>query len=305
MLNDRDRRIGIKDIARMCNVSPQTVSRVLNKRHDVSPQTRNLIEHVIAETGYRPSALARSLVNYRKTKSDSDAELDDGADGIFNQGLSINIESNNTWVMVGDSITSCQRVFPDNPEGLSEDLGKGYVSFVNGLLTAFCPSHRIWVINRGIAGDTIRELKERWQSDVLNLKPDWLSVCIGINDVWQHFDGKHAGQSHVTLAEYEQTLDVLLAIARPTLKGLILLTPYFIQPRGEPMRMMMDEYGKAVWRLAQKYQAIFMDTQSVFDHAVEFVPVETLTWDRAHLTITGHLLLARAVLQSVGLKWSE
>jgi len=215
------------------------------------------------------------------------------------------IQPDSTLVMVGDSITACQRIYPVNPEGLPADLGNGYVSFVDGLLTTCYPSYRIQVLNRGIAGDTVRELKARWQADVLNQKPDWLSVCIGINDVWQQFDEKHEGQSHITLAEYEKTLDALLAITRPLLEGLILLTPYFIQPRGEPMRTMMDEYGNVVRHLAQKYQAIFVDTQSVFDRAVEQVPVETLASDRAHLTIRGHMFLARAVLQSAGFEWSE
>jgi len=126
------------------------------------------------------------------------------------------IRPDSTLVMVGDSITDCQRIFPDNPEGLPADLGKGYVSFVDGLLTACYPSYRIQVLNRGVSGETVRELKARWQADVLNLKPDWLSVCIGINDVWQQFDGKNEGQSHITPAEYEQTLDALLVITRPT-----------------------------------------------------------------------------------------
>lgn len=209
------------------------------------------------------------------------------------------IELKNTWVMVGDSITACQRDV-SNPA----DLGTGYVSFVDGLLIACYPSRHIRVLNRGVPGDTVRELKKRWQTDVLELKPDWLSVCIGINDVWQQFDGAHEGQSHITLPEYARTLDALLTIARPILKGLVLLTPYFIQPRGEPLRTRMDEYGAAVQQLAQRHQAIFVDTQSVFDHAVEQVPVETLTWDCAHLTIPGHMLLAWAVLQALGFEWS-
>lgn len=209
------------------------------------------------------------------------------------------IDPHSTWVTAGDSITACQR-----DESDPADLGKGYVSFIDGLLTACYPSHHIRVLNRGVPGDTVRELKARWQSNVLDLQPDWLSVCIGINDVWQQFDGKHEGQSLVTLNEYEQTLDELLANIRPLLKGLILMTPYFIQPRGEPMRTMMDEYGKAAQRLAQKHSAIFVDTQSVFDCAVESIPVETLAWDRAHLNIPGHMILARAVLQSVDFDWS-
>ena len=289
LLDYHNRRFVIKDIARMCNVSTQTVSRVVNNRHDVSPETRKHIERVIAETGYKPSPHARSLVNQRKN----------GIIKTMNSEVSMKIKPNNIWVMAGDSITACQRDV-SNPE----NLGNGYVSFVDGLLTACYPSHHIRVFNRGVPGDTVRELKARWQTDVLDLQPDWLSVCIGINDVWQQFDGKHEGQSHVTLSEYEQTLDELLTNVRPMLKGLILMTPYFIQPRGEPMRMMMDEYGNAVQRLAQKHHAIFVDTQSVFDRAVEFTPVETLAWDRAHLNIPGHMILARAVLQSVDFTWS-
>ena len=204
------------------------------------------------------------------------------------------IDPRSKWIMAGDSITACQR-----DESNPTDLGKGYVSFIDGLLTACYPSHHIRVLNRGVPGDTVRELKARWQTDVLDQNPEWLSVCIGINDVWQQFDGKHEGHSNVTLAEYENTLDELLMTVKSRLKGLVLMTPYFIQPRGEPMRTMMDTYGAAVQRLAQKHHAIFVDTQAVFDRAVEFTPVETLAWDRAHLNIPGHMILARAVLQSV------
>jgi lysophospholipase L1-like esterase len=209
------------------------------------------------------------------------------------------IEPNSTLLMIGDSITTCQRNI-----ATPDDLGKGYVSFVDGLLTACSPGHHIRVFNRGVPGDTVREMKARWQTDVLDLQPDWLSICIGINDVWQQIDGKHDGQSHVSLSEYEQTLDELLTTIRPTLKGLILLTPYFIQPRGERMRTMMDDYGATLRDLAHKHQAIFVDTQSVFDRALEFLPGESLTTDCAHLTTAGHMILARAVLQSVDFNWS-
>lgn len=290
MLNFRDRRFVIKDIARICNVSTQTVSRVVNNKHDVSPITRQRIERVIAETGYQPSPHARRLVSQRKN----------GMNKTLNNEGFMKITPNSTWVMAGDSITACQRdvTNPDN-------IGNGYVSFVDGLLTACYPSHHIRVLNRGVPGDTVRELKARWQTDVLDLHPDWLSICIGVNDVWQQFDGKHEGQSLVTLNEYEQTLDELLSNVKTMLKGLILMTPYFIQPRGEPMRTMMDLYEIAVQRLAQKHHAIFVDTQTVFDRAVEFTPIETLAWDGAHLTIAGHMILARAVLQSVDFNWSE
>jgi len=81
------------------------------------------------------------------------------------------IESNSTWVMAGDSITACQRDV-SNPD----NLGIGYVSFVDGLLTACYPAHRIRMFNRGVPGDTVRELKARWQTDVLDLQLDFCTL---------------------------------------------------------------------------------------------------------------------------------
>lgn len=296
MVNDQNNRLVIKDIAKMCNVSPQTVSRVLNQRCDVSPETRNKIERVIAETGYQPSILARSLVNHRRNKGIPNVDWLNSADGVGYQDFKMQVLQNSTWVMVGDSITACHRDLMNH-----SDLGKGYVSFIDGLITACYPSHQIRILNRGIPGDTVREMKSRWQEDVLKSQPDWLSICIGYNDVWQQFDSHYKGHPHVTLDEYEQTLSELLTTVKPNLKGLVLMTPYIILPQSEPIRAMMDTFGEAVQRLAQRHQTIFVDTQSIFDKAVQHVLVEDLTWDGAHLTIPGHMILARSVLQSVGL----
>lgn len=65
MSKKRPQKVTIRDVAQACNVSTQTVSRVINKRPDVAPETRALVERTIAELGYRPSALARSLVRQR------------------------------------------------------------------------------------------------------------------------------------------------------------------------------------------------------------------------------------------------
>ena len=89
--------------------------------------------------------------------------------------------------MIGDSVTDCERLRPIG-EGLFDALGRGYVSMVDGLLMARYPAHRIRVVNMGVSGNTVRDLQKRWQTDVMDLKPDWLSVCIGINDVWRQFD---------------------------------------------------------------------------------------------------------------------
>lgn len=213
------------------------------------------------------------------------------------------IQPNSKVVMIGDSITASQRAQTVEQE-TREDLGKGYVSFVHGLLTVCYPTHQIQVINRGVPGDTVREMKARWQTDVLDLKPDWLSVCIGINDVWRQYDGKHENDWQVYIDEYEQTVDELVSTVRPTLKGLVLMTPYFlISDRANAMRATTDQYGAVIKKLAGKHQALLVDTQAVIDNALMHLPAATLAWDLAHLYIPGDMLLARAFLKSLDFEW--
>ncbi|MEQ1546283.1 SGNH/GDSL hydrolase family protein [Methyloglobulus sp.] len=213
------------------------------------------------------------------------------------------IQPNSKLVIIGDSITDCDRARPIG-EGLFDALGNGYVSLLDSLLTARYPAHHIRVVNMGISGNTIRDLQSRWQTDVVGLKPDWLTVFIGINDVWRHFHSPNQPEWHVPLDEYTQTLDELLQAVRPSLKGLILMTPYFIEPNTiEPMRKMMGRYGEAVRQLAEKHQAILVDTQAAFDAVLNDLHPMALAWDRVHPTRTGHMVLAIAFLQTIGYKW--
>lgn len=205
--------------------------------------------------------------------------------------------------MIGDSITDCDRARPVG-EGLFDALGKGYVSLVDGLLTASYPSYRIRLVNMGVSGNTVRDLHDRWQTDVLEQEPDWLSICIGINDVWRHFHSPNQPEWHVALDEYSQTLDELLHVTRPSLNGLILMTPYFIEPnRTEPMRKMMDRYSASVQQLAEKYQALFVDTQAAFDAVLVNLHPMALAWDRVHPTHAGHMILARSFLKAIEYEW--
>jgi lysophospholipase L1-like esterase len=97
------------------------------------------------------------------------------------------IHSNSTLLTTGDSITDCGRVRPA-AEAVSWDLGNGYVAPIHALLGATCPGLNIRIRNTGISGNTVRVLAARWQSNVLDLKPDWLSIMIGINDVWRQLE---------------------------------------------------------------------------------------------------------------------
>jgi lysophospholipase L1-like esterase len=156
----------------------------------------------------------------------------------------------------------------------------------------------------GIGGNTVRDLKDRWQADVLDLRPDWLSIMIGINDVWRQFDTPLQSEWQVPIDEYAETLTALVSATRPQLKGLVLMTPYLIEPnRLEPMRALMDRYGAVVRQLAAAHDAVFVDTQAAFDGVLEHLHPMTLAWDRVHPTLTGHMVLARAFLNAVGFQW--
>ena len=90
-------------------------------------------------------------------------------------------------VFAGDSVTDMESAQPVG-EGLFENVGKSYVRIVENMLAAFYPEIYIRVTNSGISGNTSRDLLQRFDRDVVSLKPDWVSICIGINDVWRQFD---------------------------------------------------------------------------------------------------------------------
>ena len=213
------------------------------------------------------------------------------------------IRSNSTLLMIGDSITDCGRVRPVG-EAVGGDLGDGYVALVHALLRASCPEQKIRIRNTGISGNTVRDLAARWQSDVLDLKPDWLSIMIGINDVWRQFKAPLQSEWHVPLEEYSSTLEQLVRTTRPRLEGLVLMTPYFIEPnRADPMRATMDRYGEVVRQLAVRYQAILVDTQAAFDSVLTEIHPMALASDRVHPDLAGHMVLARAFLKALQYNW--
>jgi lysophospholipase L1-like esterase len=204
-------------------------------------------------------------------------------------------------VLIGDSITDCGRTQPV-AEGLFDPLGRGYVTMVEAMLTAACPELGIRVVNVGNSGDTVRDLTNRWDRDVIALKPDWLSIMIGINDVWRQFDSPRMVETHVGLAEYEQTLEKLLARTGPTLKGLVLMTPYFVEPnRKDAMRARMDQYGQVMKKLAKRHGALLVDVQGEFDRMLKHLHPAALAWDRIHVNQAGHMVIARALVKALEL----
>lgn len=207
-------------------------------------------------------------------------------------------------VMTGDSVTDCGRARPVG-EARHSNIGNGYVAHVSSLLRAVYPARRIRVVNTGCSGNTAADLEKRWDTDVLALKPDWVSVMIGINDVWRQFDAPEFPEGHVMLADYERILDGLVGRTLPRVRGMVLMTPYYVEPlAADPMRAKMDEYGAAVKAVAARHQVRCVDTQAVFNRALRHQHSSWLSWDRVHPEPVGHMLLAKAFLDAVGFDWN-
>ncbi len=211
-------------------------------------------------------------------------------------------EQNSTLIMIGDSVTDAGRVYP-LAENRKEDLGKGYPSLVNALLAACYPQLSVRMINAGISGNTVRSLKERWQKDVLDYAPDYLSVMIGINDIWRQFDDPQLTGKHVYIDEFEATYRELIEKAKESgrLKGLYLISCCFMEPnKQEPMRKMVEQYNAVTKKLAQEYGAVYVDAQAAFDKVMEYKHPMYLTWDRVHPQLGGHMVIAREFLKAAG-----
>ncbi|MFQ3269946.1 MAG: lysophospholipase L1-like esterase [Lentimonas sp.] len=210
------------------------------------------------------------------------------------------LNNQDTLLFIGDSITDCGRA---RPVGEREGLGEGYVKLANSLLATCHPETRIRVLNTGISGNRITDLEARWREDVLTHQPNWLSIMIGINDVWRQFDNV-TDHDVVDLERFENVYRQLLSATRPNLKGLVLMTPFYLETNpADPMRVQMDAYGAVVKRLASEFDAIFVDVQAAYNTYLAKRPTQTLCCDRVHPNQTGHLIIAKAFFNAIGGQW--
>jgi lysophospholipase L1-like esterase len=206
------------------------------------------------------------------------------------------INSGATLVMIGDSITDAGR---ERPVGMGEGIGWGYVRIVASMITAKYPERKIQVLNTGISGNTIRDLDARWQTDVINLKPTWLSVMIGTNDVWRYFDPANLAHA-VPHDEFESTYRRLLNQIQPALEGIVLMTPFYVEPdRREAMRSRMDQYGKIVKTISEDLNCHFVDTQAEFNRGMEHINPLEIAADRVHPSNIGSGILANGFLKAI------
>lgn len=193
------------------------------------------------------------------------------------------------FLFQGDSITDAGR-------GDYEDfhaLGTGYPRLLAADLTYRNPDYEI--LNGGISGNRVVDLLARWKKDCLNLKPDVLSILIGVNDVWHELNCKNG----VSADLFEEIYHILLRETRNTLPDvqMILMGAYITH--GTATDPDWDFFEKEVAlrrqitrKLAEAYHAQFIDLQKLFDGALETAPASHWTVDGVHPTDAGHKLIA-------------
>lgn len=205
-------------------------------------------------------------------------------------------------VFMGDSITDCNRNYQALPAGWSS-WGEGYVNLINAYTTALFPEKELMIVNQGVSGDTIVDLINRWEKDCLSFQPNWVTVMIGINDIWRQFDGRFMQTALIDEQIFEKTYRELIEKTKEHVKGMILLSPFMVEGnKKDPMREKVDNYREITQRLAEEYQLLYGDCQKPIDEFLTCQSSYVLSSDRVHPSLAGHLLLAKVWLESIKLE---
>jgi lysophospholipase L1-like esterase len=200
----------------------------------------------------------------------------------------------------GDSITDAgrDRRREDNAND-ARALGTGYALFTASQLLAQRPEAGLKIYNRGISGNKVFQLAERWDKDCLALKPNVLSILIGVNDIWHTLNGNYNG----TVEIYEKDYRALTERTQRALPGvrLVICEPFVLRTGAVNDRWFpeFDGYRAAARRVATDSHAVFVPFQAMFDKAVQAAPPAYWAADGVHPTIAGAALMARTWLQTV------
>lgn len=201
--------------------------------------------------------------------------------------------TNNRILFQGDSITDGNRGRSMDPNHI---LGHGYAFIIAALHGGRYPERNLIFLNRGCSGHKVSDLQARWQHETIDLKPDVLSILIGINDY----------NSGVSAADYAAQYERLLAETVKSLPGtkLILCEPFGLQvghfkEGWDKHRAALEERQAIVARLALKYSAVTVHFQRVFDEACRRAPADYWMWDGVHPTYSGHQLMAEEWIRAV------
>lgn len=215
------------------------------------------------------------------------------------------IQPHSKFVLAGDSVTDMGRTQPIG-QGLFNPHGTGYPNVIQGLLTSVYPDFFINVVNMGYSGNTSRDLLNRLERDILSLKPDYLSVMIGANDVWRQFDTPQIPENSVLPEEYRENLIKIVRLSKTVTSNIILMTPvYWESSLTDAMSARMREYGQIVREVSAQEKVLFCDVQSRADRVLKHCNANYITWDRVHPNIPGANVIAHALLDTLEFDWKR
>ncbi|MCM3782626.1 SGNH/GDSL hydrolase family protein [Neobacillus mesonae] len=203
------------------------------------------------------------------------------------------IEDQATVLFIGDSITDCGR----NYENIN-DLGRGYAMMVAAELNLRYPEKQIKFINRGINGNRVTDLEQRWEKDCLSHNPTWLSIYIGINDTWRWYDSK----VETSADEFYRTYRELLVRTKEHTNAKIVLIEPFVLPVPEDRkrwRVDLDPKIHAIRELAREFGTYYVPLDGLFAQASTKAEPAFWAGDGVHPTDAGHALIAKAWLDAV------
>jgi Lysophospholipase L1 and related esterases len=207
--------------------------------------------------------------------------------------MSVFIKNDSIVLFQGDSITDYFRNKDDD-----SNLGSGYVMMTAALFSAQYPEKKVKFINRGISGDRVKDLQNRWKTDCLDLKTTWVSIMIGINDCWRRYDSNDP----TTIEDFEAGYRGILKNTIEYSDTRLILCEPFLLPLTEDLekwREDLDPKIGVVHKLAREFNTILVPLDGLFAQACTFREPEFWTTDGVHPTPAGNALIARAWLQSI------
>ncbi len=196
-----------------------------------------------------------------------------------------NLFKKNTVILFqGDSITDCGR-----NRGDPDDLGDGYVMLASTMLSVKYPQYNLKFINRGISGDKIEDLVYRWDKDCIALKPDWISILIGINDTLD-----------TPLKKFEEGYRLLLKrITNELNSRIILCEPFFLFEANRTWRKKLTPKLEVVHKLAKEYDSILVPLDRIFQESCSLQSPGYWAPDGVHPSPEGHNLIAKSWIKYV------
>ncbi|MFH1118290.1 MAG: SGNH/GDSL hydrolase family protein [Bacteroidota bacterium] len=210
------------------------------------------------------------------------------------------LSKNNIILFQGDSITDSGRNKEDNSYNNARVLGSGYPMLAGAALLEKYASLNLKVYNKGISGNKVYQLAERWDKDCLEIKPDILSILIGVNDIWHKLDGKYNGTIEIYKNDYIALLERTKK-ALPNVK-LIICEPLAVKGvKAVDDKWYPEFYGyqKAAREIATQFGATFVPYQKIYDEAQKQAPGAYWTGDGVHPTLAGAQLMAQAWLAAI------